>query len=85
VLVPPVYDRCPFIIGTDALKKAFAVFAVFVGQHHEHESNTVAIHPIAFASRQKTPAEARYHPFISELAAPAANARSLDRVSRTHS
>jgi transposase InsO family protein len=65
VLVGPSYDR-PFIIGTDASAR---YFAAFIGQQHEKIAGLAAIHPIAFASRQATDAESRYHPFIGELAA----------------
>jgi hypothetical protein len=66
VLAALVYDGHPFIVGTDALSKAFSAF---LAQEHGNAKGRVAIHPITFVSRQTTDAKSRYHPFVGELAA----------------
>jgi hypothetical protein len=66
VLAAPVYDGRPFLVGTDASKKAFSAF---LAQEHSNAEGMVEIHSIAFVSRQTTEAESQYHPFVGELAA----------------
>ncbi|VDC07025.1 unnamed protein product [Peniophora sp. CBMAI 1063] len=70
VLRAPRWDGTPFIVTTDGCKEGFA--GVLTQRHATTLANgkvVTRLHPIAFASKRTSRSEAKYPPFLLELAA----------------
>jgi len=70
VLKAPRFDGTPFIVTSDGCKEGFgAMLAQRFTETRPGGKTTHKLHPIAFASKRTSLAEARYKPFLLEFAA----------------
>jgi len=70
VLKAPRFDGTPFIVTSDSCKEGFGGMLAQQFEETRPGGKTVKkLHPIGFASKRTSPAEARYQPFMLEFAA----------------
>ena len=65
VLRSPVYDGSPFVIMTDGCMTGFTgILSQWFKTVLASGETVRRLHPVAFASKQTSPAEERYKPFL---------------------
>ena len=70
VLKAPRFDGTPFIVTSDGCQEGFgAMLAQRFVETRPGGKTVEKLHPIAYASKRTSPAEARYKPFLLEFAA----------------
>ena len=70
VLTAPRFDDTHFILMTDACKDTFAgVLSQKIKTTLPGGKDVIRLHPIGFTSKQTSPAEEKYKPFLLEFAA----------------
>ena len=69
VLKAPRFDGTPFIVTSDGCKDGFGgMLTQWFTEMHPGSKVVEKLHPIAYASKCTSPAEARYKPFLLEFA-----------------